>query len=356
MKRMVLLLLFGFSSLSYAQQQLFNDGQLITDGRVWDLAFEDLNGDGSTDLVIANWLKPPTIFYNDGNGGFKNSKALLCSAVEDDSYLGHSVGIGNLNRDENFDIFYVFNGRNNLLYLGDEGEYTKVDTINTKHSYGLYISLGDIDNDNDIDAFITNYKQANILWINDGNGNFTNSYIDFGSNGYNAELGDINNDGHLDVACSIGGNVVVWFNKGNNNYEQGAQFIGYPNAFGRIKLADIDNDKDMDIILANRSAGGSVWSNDGSGKFTETTNALTKSSTMCMGDIDLDGQNDIIFGETIWLNKGNNKFTPQGSLEFEGIILGLWLNDIDNDGDFDLFYSTSVVENGLVFVKNTTKR
>ena len=338
-----------------AQQQIFSNKQLITDGRVWDIAFEDLNKDGSTDIVVANWVKPPTIYYNDGNGGFNNLKELPCSEVEEGSYVGHSVGIGDFNKDENLDIFYVFNGRNNLIYLNDKGAFKKSDTINTNKSYGLYISLADVDNDNDIDALVTNYKQPNTLWINDGIGNFIKSKVDFGSNGYNADIGDLNNDGFIDVICSINGKVIVWFNKGNNKYEQSAQAIGYSEGFGRVQLADIDNDKALDIILANRNAGGSVWLNDGHGSFSETINNLTKSSTMTVGDIDLNGQIDIIFDNSIWLNNGSNQFTKIGEFDTEGRIFGLWLNDIDNDGDLDLFYSTIIEEKSLMLIKNSTK-
>lgn len=352
----VFCLIFFQTTLIEAQEQIFKHKQIITDGRVWDIAFEDLNKDGSTDMVIANWVKPPTIYYNDGIGGFNNSKTLTCNEVEEGFYIGHSVGIGDFNKDKNPDIFYVFNGRNNLIYLSDNGSFTESDTINTNQSDGLYISLADIDNDQDIDAFITNYKQANILWTNDGSGNFTKNSTDFGSNGYNADLGDLNNDGYLDVICSINGAVNVWFNRGNNNYEQSTQTIGYTESFGKVKLADMDNDQDLDIVLANRNAGGSVWINDGTGIFSKTISNLSKSSTMCVGDIDLDGLNDIIFGNSIWLNKGNGQFTQQGTLEIEGQILGLWLNDVDKDGDLDLFYSTSIPENALTMMKNTTKK
>jgi len=353
--RIVFCLIFFQTNLIEAQQQIFNQTQLITDGRVWDVAFEDLNKDGNTDIVIANWFQAPTICYNDGIGGFQNIKTLPCSDVEEGYYIGHGVGVADFNNDENPDVFYVFNGRNNLIYLNDDGKFTKSDTINTNHSDGLYISLADVDSDNDIDALVTNYKQPSVLWANDGAGNFTKNSTDFGSNGYNADIGDLNNDGNLDVISSINGNVVVWFNRGDNKYEKSTQTIGYAESFGRVKLADMDNDQDLDIVLANRKFGGSVWTNDGSGVFAKPLSNLTKSSIMCVGDIDLDGQIDVIFGNSIWLNNGNGQFAQHGTLEIEGQILGLWLNDIDNDDDLDLFYATTKVENGLVLLKNATK-
>jgi hypothetical protein len=352
----VFCLLFFQTILIKAQTQIFSQKQIITEGRVWDVAFEDLNKDGNSDLVVANWFKPPTIYFNDGHGAYKNHKPLGCSAVEANLYRGHCVGISDFNMDQNLDIFYVFNGRNTLLYKSDGEDSFKVDSINTQNSDGLYISLGDIDNDGDPDAIVTNYEQATILWLNDGIGNFTKSNADFGSNSYNAELGDINNDGYLDIACSIKGKVIVWFNKGLNKFSQSDQSIGYTEGFGRVKLVDMDADKDLDIVLANRNKGGSIWLNDGSGSFTEGSHKLTKSSTMCVGDLDLNGRNDVIFGNTIWLNNKDNEFLEQEVLEFEGMVFGLWLNDADNDEDLDLFYSTSKQENGLILIKNTTKK
>ncbi len=338
-----------------AKQQIFSHKQLITDGRVWDVAFKDLNKDGSQDLVVANWFKPPTIYYNDGKGGFGNSKSLTCSADEDGIYRGHAIGINDFNNDTIPDIFVVFNTRNNLLYLSNKEAYIEKSPINTNNSNGLYITLGDVDNDSDIDAFVTNFFQPTILWLNNGKGKFVEKKFEFGTGGYNPDLGDINNDGNLDLICSIKGKVVIWFNKGVGNYERSNQSIGYSKGFGRVKLADIDNDNDLDIILANRSVGGSIWINDGTGVFAEKIKNLTKSSTMAVGDIDLNGQIDAIFGKTIWLNKGNGQFTQHGNLEIEGLIFGMWLNDIDNDSDLDLFYSTSIKEKGLILVKNSTK-
>lgn len=339
-------------TINESKQSVFGPKQLVTDGRVWDVAFKDLNNDNSPDLVIANWFKPPTIYYNDGNGGFGHSKPLPCAADKDGIYRGHAVGINDFNKDTIPDIFFVFNTRNNLLYLSDKEAYIEKNQINTNHSDGLYISLGDVDNDNDIDAFVTNYKQPTILWINNGKGKFVEKKSDFGTGGYNPDLGDINNDGNLDLICSVKGKVVIWLNKGNGNYERSHQSIGYSKGYGRVKLADIDNDNDLDIIFANRSVGGSIWTNDGQGMFSETIKNLTKSSTMTVADIDLNGHIDVIFGKTIWLNKGNHQVTQYRELDIEGHILGLWLKDIDHDGDPDLFYSTSIKDNGLIFMKN----
>ena len=70
LKTGIVFCLFFQTTLIEAQQQIFNHKQLITDGRLWDIAFEDLNKGGSIYIVIANWFKPPTIYFNNGNEEF----------------------------------------------------------------------------------------------------------------------------------------------------------------------------------------------------------------------------------------------------------------------------------------------
>jgi len=37
------------------------------------------------------------------------------------------------------------------------------------------VTLGDLDGDGDLDAWVANLSQANRVWLNDGSGTFTDS-------------------------------------------------------------------------------------------------------------------------------------------------------------------------------------
>ena len=58
------------------------------------------------------------------------------------------------------------------------------------------MSLGDLDGDGDLDAFVANLDEANRVWLNDGSGNFTDSGQSLGdSDSEGLSLGDLDGDG-----------------------------------------------------------------------------------------------------------------------------------------------------------------
>ncbi len=93
----------------------------------------DLNKDGNQDLVVANWFKPPTIYYNNSNGGFNDLRPLPSLAVEEGVYIGHSVGINDFNNDSKPDILYARNGSNNTAYLSQKVGNLQDNTIDTNN-------------------------------------------------------------------------------------------------------------------------------------------------------------------------------------------------------------------------------
>ena len=62
------------------------------------------------------------------------------------------------------------------------------------------IALGDVDGDDDLDAFITSYLQSSKVWINDGNGTFSDSGQSLGAaTGHGVALGKLDTDNNFDA-------------------------------------------------------------------------------------------------------------------------------------------------------------
>ncbi len=90
------------------------------------------------------------------------------------------------------------------------------------NSYG--ISLGDVDGDGDLDAFVANVG-ANRVWLNQGNGTFIDSGQSLGSNlSYGVSLGDVDGDGDLDAFVANSGVFSkpnkIWLNQGGTREVQ----------------------------------------------------------------------------------------------------------------------------------------
>jgi len=181
---------------------------------------------------------------------------------------------------------------------------------------GREVSLGDIDGDGDLDAFVANRDQGNKVWINDGNGNFTGSGQSLGnSHSSGLCLGDIDNDGDLDALIANYSIQVskVWLNDGSGIFTDSGQSLGILHSMD-IVIGDVDGDGDLDVFVANKNGqANEVWLNDGNGNFTNSGQSLGSSESVgiALGDVDGDGDLDVFTGNygigsgranKVWLN------------------------------------------------------
>ncbi len=200
-------------------------------------------------------------------------------------------------------------------------------------------------------------------------------------------IGDIDNDGDLDIMFANGGGfmtpgtpemVRIFINNGagfftDESEDRAGGHGGHTGLHRGVELGDVENDGDLDMILAqdfNRLP--NLLINDGNGFFSVQGDvrlpALTLSSSRAQfGDIDNDGDLDFYidnggttnrFGcaqNRIYVNDGNGFFTD-GTLTHHPIAntcepMDVIFGDIDNDFDIDV-RTASTAANGSRLYRN----
>ncbi len=125
-------------------------------------------------------------------------------------------------------------------------------------------------------------------------------------NGSGVTLGDVNNDGWVDVyLCSLQGPNQLYLNQGNWTFV--TKQIGPAACEGQrstaATLVDVDGDTDLDLLVNGIAAGTRLFLNDGEGNFQESTQAgLSQTSSptsMALADIDGDGDLDLYCAQYI---------------------------------------------------------
>jgi len=347
----ILLVLFGFPILTCADSSMDTQDstgvvftkspQTLGDTRTFGLAIEDVDLDNDQDVFIANLIGPSKLWLNDGHGNFTQSSQVF------DVPAVHDVGMADFNGDTYPDIFLLSHDSPSKIYLnaGDGTFLLSNQNIGSIGDYPQYIDLGDIDNDGDIDALIYNWQSVpNILCINDGAGNFTIVNIDYwGSDAKGFELADFNGDSFLDVFVNIRDNPnQIWLNDETGN------FINSNHSFGNggeyTDCIDFDNDGDMDIAITNPGSGVTIWLNQNNTGTFIAGHSIAEGATHCkLIDVELDGDFDLITtdlsnGNKLWLNDGTGSFISLGQIFGNSHVLSVDCGDIDGDGDDDVIF------------------
>lgn len=224
--------------------------------------------------------------------------------------------------------------------------YTKIIIDETGNSWN-HFDVFDIDGDSDLDILIS--EQGSIeIYYNDGNQNFTATYINANSLSSNIVAGDFDGDGYYDfITTSRGqnGSLKFWKNILNIGFQQ-STVTNVQISTGDILVNDIDNDGDLDLIMSVSSffwTGNHIlcYLNDGNANFTEQViNYALPNEHLQILDYDTDGDKDLVVKQgnccvVLFTNDGNLNFT-ETQLTNDTNLESMHIVDFDNDGDMDI--------------------
>jgi len=286
----------------------------------YDVAVADIDKDGDLDIIEAN-AGVNRIWLNQGGGVFstanvidfgsaaENSRDVAVADLNNDGYL--DIFIAN---EDSGNTVWLNNGDS------ENPGFTQVPG-SLGNGESRAVALGDLNGDGTIDAFVANSGTAggdpdnngapNEVWLNDGHGNFTlseNNGVPLGNYAsLDVELADVDGDGDLDalVANNVDGQPnLIWYNDGNGNFTSDGTAIG-DFAARDVALGDIDGDA---ALAADQVQVLDVLANDADPDANDTLTIIS------IDPGDLDG------ALTIAPDGKSIEFDPSGSATLQALV------------------------------------
>lgn len=347
------------------------------------VAFADVNNDGILDIYVCRFGAPNLLYINQGSGVFREEAAARGLALNDASNMG---AFCDYDRDGWLDVYVqtnVLDGerrpngqRDHLFHNNRDGSFTDVTDAAgiSGETQGHSATWWDYDEDGWPDIYIANdFKDPDQLYHNNGNGTFTNvlswvvPHTPHSSMG--ADLGDINNDGHLDLLVADMATTTrekdqrgmaklrAGLTENDQRPEAAPQLMrnalflntgtgialeaGFLSGLDAtdwtwsVRLEDLDNDGLLDAHFTN----GMVREFHSADL---TDRAMTKESFAERIKI-MKSSPVLTERHLVFRNRGDLKFEETGAawgLDQAGVGFGAAFGDLDGDGDLDLVFAS----------------
>ncbi len=323
----------GSSNWGMTVADVDNDGkyEIFTGGAYNGVHLVSFETDGTVDRSL---LDGPDIFV----------QAVSYFDVNNDGFLDAIAC-----HDDGPNAVYINNGSGDLSYMTGDLPFSKFTGVeNNSGNYGNVWS--DVNGDGLMDYYIakcrqgvtdpTDERRINQLWINNGDGTFTEDAarfnLDVGLLSWTTEFQDMDNDGDMDcLITNHDGPVQLFENINNESFvditaTSGINIIGIPI---QAVMRDFDNDGFVDVFVTGNE--GWLYANNGDNTFTRLQTSVSglrgNENSFAVGDLNHDGFVDMIAGygsgfngpspytdDILWINNTNDNHWL--AVELEGSV------------------------------------
>ena len=336
-----------------SEQPISDEGSVIWASTV------DLDGDGDLDVVFGNYRNEGVSWYENTNGlGAFDRRGTLAT------HINSAVSFGDIDNDGDLDFVGGVAGltvpdRDSVAWFENRDSadsFSSPKPISSDLSFrASSVALADVDGDSDLDVILecSDCEEPGVRWYenSDGKGNFERSrIIRAGLTHRVVYAGDIDTDGDVDVVMASARSIVLHRNvDGLGNFDDqvvvGEGFVGpHSVRWPRIHVADIDDDRDLDIAVANENT--IIWHENENDSFElhslYSGEPFSDFEPWALTIVDIDGDGDLD--------------VPYASWGVVGISRQRLIGDSNNDNRFDSADLVAVFQKGEYenpFVRST---
>jgi hypothetical protein len=340
----------------------------------------DFNGDGKADLAVANAVADTvTVMLGNGDGTFEfvaNYRTAIAPKT---------VAIGDLDNDGRQDIAVALQDSAEVSVLLGNGNGTFQAGVHYPAMTGSHdLSVYDMNNDGNKDVIIVGWGESNMgVLLGNGNGTLRpvkRFSLGTGLDPTSVAVADFNSDGYPDAATSnnFSANVGVFLGRSDSTPTDmrftNAVLYSVDAGPHSIRAGDLNGDGHVDLATANDMSDTiSLLFGNGNGTFQATTNLPTGSvpKSICVVDLNNDWKPDLISADTggnyptlipnnpagsritVHLGLGGGAFGPPVNFVTGITPFSVVAADFDNDGDPDVATANWHLGNVTVLSNNT---
>ncbi len=319
----------------------------------------DFDGNGTLDIVTGLSINGSYVltWYKNSNGMGSFGNSLQISNLVDNI---SSVYAGDIDGDGDADVVVSAGTVDAISWFENTdglGTFGPQQVLAITGQSASRVKLTDVDGDSDLDVvFATNDEQKVIGWLenSDGMGNFGTEILIAPSSSSIREIyfSDMDADGDLDFLTAVSDNTIKLFKNTNGAGTYDPTFVTKFIDGGRvIRADDLDGDGDKDLVAASYWDSKISWyeNMDGQGNFYNSQKVISTTvsgaNSVAIADVDGDGFKDVLAtslldDQIVWFKNADGLGTFGSPQIIESDLYQayrVFLSDIDNDGDLDVF-------------------